>query len=258
LQSEVRGRSRSPGADAVLAIGFRFWSGEKFGEAPTWSESARYIQADATPTRIGLHVPAEVAMVGDAKLVLRQLCDAARANDWKRAGQSDWLQEVAEVRTNFDRVIIEQEHKHHDGIPIHPAGVARELCEVIDPRTCLRASRWASRRRECQPLQIQVTLSVIGRGKVKGCLQIAVSIRGLGRTSTLVADCRLLNHTPIVQPLPTSYPLRRDPHRIGLQLEDEVLNCWSLRRPISGLICLSGLPSVGLGCFAAGTRKNLV
>jgi hypothetical protein len=165
-------------------------------------------------------------MVGDAKLVLRQLCDAARANDWKRAGQSDWLQEVAEVRTNFDRVIIEQEHKHHDGIPIHPARVARELCEVIDPRTCLSASRWASRRRECQPLQIQVTLSVIGRGKVKGCLQIAVSIRGLGRTSTLVADCRLLNHTPIVQPLPTSYPLRRDPHRIGLQLEDEVLNCW--------------------------------
>ena len=26
-------------------------------EAPTWSESARYIQADATPTRIGLHEP---------------------------------------------------------------------------------------------------------------------------------------------------------------------------------------------------------
>src|SRR6516164_5233649 len=38
-------------ADAVLAIGFRFWSGEKFGEAPTWSASARYIQAD--PTRRG-------------------------------------------------------------------------------------------------------------------------------------------------------------------------------------------------------------
>jgi len=73
------------------------------------------------PTRIGLHVPAEVAMVGDAKLVLRQLCDAARANDWKRPGQSDWLQEVADVRANFNRVIVEQEHTHHDDIPIHPA-----------------------------------------------------------------------------------------------------------------------------------------
>jgi acetolactate synthase-1/2/3 large subunit len=72
-------------------------------------------------------------MVGDAKLVLRQLCAAARANDWKRLGQSEWLREVADVRTNFDLAIVEQEHKHHDDIPIHPARVAREICEVIDP-----------------------------------------------------------------------------------------------------------------------------
>ena len=104
-------------ADAVLAIGFRFWSGEKFGEAPTWSESARYIQADPTPTRIGFHVPAEVALLGDPKLVLRQLSDAARANDWNRADQSDWLRQVTEVRTNFDRVIAEQEHEHHHDTP---------------------------------------------------------------------------------------------------------------------------------------------
>jgi acetolactate synthase I/II/III large subunit len=132
----IRGPWKKPftgRADAVLAIGFRFWSGEKFGESPTWSESACYIQADATPTRIGLHVPAEVAMVGDAKLVLRQLCDTARVKDWMRSPQSDWLQEVSEVRTNFDRVIAEQERKHHGDTPIHPARVARELCAVIDP-----------------------------------------------------------------------------------------------------------------------------
>jgi acetolactate synthase-1/2/3 large subunit len=136
----IRGPWKKPftgRADAVLAVGFRFWSGEKFGEAPTWSESARYIQADATPTRIGLHVPAEVALVGDAKLVLRQLCDAAQTKDWKRPGRSAWLKEVADVRTNFDRVIAEQEHKHHDDIPIHPARVARELCEVIDPEATI-------------------------------------------------------------------------------------------------------------------------
>jgi acetolactate synthase I/II/III large subunit len=122
----IRGPWKKPftgRADAVLAIGFRFWSGEKFGEAPTWSESARYIQADATPTRIGLHVPAEIAMVGDAKLVLRQLCDAARADGWKRLGQSEWLREIADVRTNFNLAIVEQEHKHHDDIPIHPQGL---------------------------------------------------------------------------------------------------------------------------------------
>jgi acetolactate synthase-1/2/3 large subunit len=132
----IRGPWKKPftgRADVILAIGFRFWSGEKFGEAPTWNESACYIQADATPARIGLHVPAEVALVGDPKLVLRQLSDAARAMDWRRRGESDWLRELAEVRTNFDRAIVELEHKHHDDVPIHPARVAREICEVIDP-----------------------------------------------------------------------------------------------------------------------------
>ena len=89
----------------VIAIGFRFWSGEKFGEAPTWNESARYIQADATPTRIGLHVPAEVALVGDAKLILRQLCEAARASDWKRPGRSAWLEKSPTCGHNFDQAI---------------------------------------------------------------------------------------------------------------------------------------------------------
>ena len=136
----IRGPWKKPftgRADAILAIGFRFWSGEKFGEGPTWSESARYIQADATQKRIGLHVPAEVAIVGDAKLVLRQLCDGARGRDWKRSGKSDWLSEVAEVRTNFDRVTGEQERKHRADTPIHPARVARELCEVIDPEATI-------------------------------------------------------------------------------------------------------------------------
>src|ERR1700730_7895719 len=131
----IRGPWKKPftgRADAVLAIGFRFWSGEKFGETPTWSEKAHYIQVDATPTRIGLHVPAEVAIVGDAKLVLRQLTAAARGQDWKRLRQSKWVQDVAEVRGNYERQIAEQEEEHHDRIPIHPARIARELCEVMD------------------------------------------------------------------------------------------------------------------------------
>ena len=41
------------------------------------------------------------------------------------------------MRTNFDRVIVEQEHKHHDDTPVHPARVARELCEVIDPHATI-------------------------------------------------------------------------------------------------------------------------
>ena len=121
-------------ADVVLAIGFRFWSGEKFGEPPTWSDKARYIQVDATPNRIGLHVPAELAIVGDPKLVLRQLIEASKrlGLSWKKNADSKWLRETAEVRANYERTIDETERKTHDQTPIHPDRLCRELCEVID------------------------------------------------------------------------------------------------------------------------------
>ena len=78
----VRGAWKKPftgRADVVLAVGFKFWSGEHFGAAPTWNEQATYIQVDATPAQIGWQVPAQLAVVGDPKLVLRQLSAAAAA-----------------------------------------------------------------------------------------------------------------------------------------------------------------------------------
>jgi acetolactate synthase I/II/III large subunit len=119
-------------ADAVLAVGFRFWSGERFGEPPVWSESARYIQSDASPGRIGLHVPAEVAIVGDPKLVFRQLTEAAKRHDWAARRTSTWVREIAEARANFERAIEANARAHQDAVPIHPDPLARKLCEMMD------------------------------------------------------------------------------------------------------------------------------
>jgi acetolactate synthase-1/2/3 large subunit len=133
----VRGAWKKPftgRADVVLAVGFKFWSGEHFGEAPTWNDKATYIQVDPVPDRIGWHVPAAVAIVGDPKLVLRQLIDAARRQrlDFSRHKDSDWLREVAQVRTNYERTIDERERGTRDSVPVHPDHLARTLCEVID------------------------------------------------------------------------------------------------------------------------------
>ncbi len=121
-------------ADAVLAVGFRFWSGEHFGEPPTWNEKARYVQVDAAPDRIGLQVPAEVAVVGDPKLVLRQMIEEVNrvGADAAPRRESPWLAEVAEVRANYERTIDERERSSRDCLPIHPDHLARELCEVMD------------------------------------------------------------------------------------------------------------------------------
>jgi acetolactate synthase-1/2/3 large subunit len=131
----IRGAWKKPftgRADVVLAIGFKFWSGEHFGEPPTWNETATYIQVDPTPSRIGWHVPAELAAVGDPLLVLQQLTvEAARQGLAPRT--SAWMEDVATARANYDRMLDEREQRHRSARPIHPDRLARELCRVLDP-----------------------------------------------------------------------------------------------------------------------------
>lgn len=133
----IRGAWKKPftgNADLVLAIGFRFWSGEKFGEPPTWTDKATYIQVDTDPQRVGWHVPAEVGIVGDPKLVLRQIIDAIKDMklDFSAKRESPWLQQMAEVRQNYERMIDERAAKTHNDVPIHPDRLTKDLVSVID------------------------------------------------------------------------------------------------------------------------------
>ena len=130
----VRGAWKKPftgHADVILAIGFKFWSGEHFGQPPAWNGDATYIQVDAAPGRIGWHVAADIPIVGDPKLVLRQLIDRAAAERIERDG-GQWLAEVARVREQFDAALRKQEAEVHAATPIHPARLTRDLLEVMD------------------------------------------------------------------------------------------------------------------------------
>ena len=130
----VRGAWKKPftgRADVILAVGFKFWSGEHFGQPPTWNAEATYIQVDAAPARVGWHVPAEIPIVGDPKLVLRQLCDLAATRRIARQGGA-WLAEVARVRAQFDEALRAQEAEVHERVPIHPARLTRDLLELMD------------------------------------------------------------------------------------------------------------------------------
>lgn len=133
----IRGAWKKPftgRADLVIAIGFRYWSGEHFGQPPTWTDKAKYIQIDPSPTRIGWHVPAEVAIVGDPKLVLRQMIDKIKELklDFSAKKNSTWLKEVAEARANYTRMVNEREEKIRNNVPIHPDRLTRDLVTVID------------------------------------------------------------------------------------------------------------------------------
>ena len=131
----VRGAWKKPftgRADLVISVGFRFWSGEHFGEPPTWSSDASYVQIDPTPSRIGRHVRADVAIVGDPKLVLRQLIDAAKQHDFTSREDSVWLKELDEARRTFEEMIASRAEEHAQDVPIHPDRVLSDVVAAID------------------------------------------------------------------------------------------------------------------------------
>jgi len=133
----IRGAFKKPftgRADVVLALGFRFWSGEHFGQPPTWTDKAKYIQVDPVPTRIGWQVNADVPIVGDCKLVLRQLINRAKELklDFSKNRGSQWIKDLGEARVNFERMIREQEQKVTNDRPIHPARLTKDLVSALD------------------------------------------------------------------------------------------------------------------------------
>lgn len=136
-QLAIRGAWKKPftgDADVVLAIGFKYWSGEKFGEPPTWSDKATYIQVDPSPQRVGWHVPAEVGIVGDPKLVLRQMINKIKEMklDFSAKRESPWIKKIADVRENYEKLILERAQKNNNTMPIHPDRLTKDLISVID------------------------------------------------------------------------------------------------------------------------------
>ena len=102
-------------ADVVLAVGTRFGELNMWGQPPMWGdpESQRLIQIDTEPTNIGLNRPVEVALIGDAKVVLAQLFSAVKELAGKkephhkiaefRSFQDDWQKELDDTVVDMER-----------------------------------------------------------------------------------------------------------------------------------------------------------
>jgi acetolactate synthase I/II/III large subunit len=156
----IRGAFKKPftgRADVVLTLGFRFWSGEHFGRPPTWSDQAKYIQVDPTPDRIGWQVPAELPLVGDPKLVLRQMINRIKELklDFSKNRGSTWIKELAEVRANFERQVSDNAKKFVANRPIHPSRLTRDLISVLDKNATVvidsfTLSGWMSQNFVCR------------------------------------------------------------------------------------------------------------
>ncbi len=104
-------------ADLIVAVGVRF-DDRVTGKLETFAPQARIIHVDIDSCSVGKNVKAHVPLVGDAKVVLRQLLDALPEEAGRRsggAGRDEWLGQIEAWRRfaplayeSSDQVILPQ------------------------------------------------------------------------------------------------------------------------------------------------------
>ena len=114
-------------ADLIFLMSARLNWMLHYGLPPRYRPDVRVVQLDLNGEEIGVNVPTEVGLVGDARAVLGQLLDALDADPWRFPDDSEWTQSVrAEASRNqqgVDAMMAEESL---------PMGYYRALKEIRD------------------------------------------------------------------------------------------------------------------------------
>lgn len=110
-------------ADVVLVLGTPFDFRLNYGQAPTFGDTIKIIQVDADPAEIARNRAVDLGIVGDTKLVLRQLLEGLK----KRDGQA-FLKELRgrEDKRREKQLVFETS----DQKPIHHYRLAKAIDTV--------------------------------------------------------------------------------------------------------------------------------
>jgi 2-hydroxyacyl-CoA lyase 1 len=128
-------------ADVVLLMGTRLNWIMHFGLPPRFNENVRVIQMDIMPEEIGNNVPAEIALVGDARAVTSQLNAALKASPWQYPAETTW-------RTGIEKKVVENQATvepmmHDDTVPMGYYRVLRTIRDLV-PRDAIIQNEGAS------------------------------------------------------------------------------------------------------------------
>ena len=153
-------------ADLVFTIGARLNWIMHFGLPPRFREDLRVVQLDVAAEEIGASVPAEAALVGDAKVVMAQMVAELEENPWQIAADNPWRQaldkerkakqeatvpmvESDEVPMNYYRPLQEiQKLLPRDAIIVTEGAstmdISRQVLDNYEPRKRLDAGTWGT------------------------------------------------------------------------------------------------------------------
>ena len=121
-------------ADLLITLGSR---NEDFqsGEQKFFPRGARYIQVDIDPDEVGRNWAADVAVVGDVKLVLQAWVDELAREPLPADAVVSRVSSLAASKASFEVQV--REDAATDDVPLKTKRVIRELNEVLGPNTIL-------------------------------------------------------------------------------------------------------------------------
>ena len=120
-------------SDRTMIIGLRIGYLENFGAPPFWSDSAMHIQAQTCPEYTCTGVATEFELIGNMKLVLRQMIDWCKANGITKPPEKwdGWRQEVAETKERYYRQTVERTKAMEGKVPLHPDLAGKLVSEFL-------------------------------------------------------------------------------------------------------------------------------
>ena len=115
-------------ADVIITIGCGF---KQHATLTPPNSDVRHIQIDVDPGELNRDRLADVAILGDARLVLRQLTEAARTSVGKVQPDRTRLAEIEQLKHQWSE--ISAPLLNSDEVPINPFRVTHELMKQVDP-----------------------------------------------------------------------------------------------------------------------------
>ena len=116
-------------ADVIITIGCGF---KRHATQVRPGAGVKHIQVDVDPTELNRDHLADIALLGDARIVIQQLHDQCRA---MRAGQSAtagaYREEIHTLKREWDE--ISRQVLESDEAPINPFRVTAEFRKLVDP-----------------------------------------------------------------------------------------------------------------------------
>jgi acetolactate synthase-1/2/3 large subunit len=121
-------------ADLLITLGSR---NEDFqsGEQKFFPRGAKYIQVDIDPDEIGRNWIADVAVVGDVKLVLQAWVDELAREPLPADAVGPRVEGLVQAKAAFEAQV--REDAATDDVPLKTKRVIRELNDVLGPNTIL-------------------------------------------------------------------------------------------------------------------------